>query len=155
MAPEAASSSWPSFAEMASSVMPGGVGGGGDLREAEEAESYVGEEDIMDYQWNEDNIDIDFITGNERKGEGKGGEQRQKQKYHIGAHCKARVRVRPRCLDNSFAVGTRSIHVVASKERPTSRRPSECLTVLSASKVKSNTFLVPNNCCARLGYVSV
>ena len=79
MAPEAASSSWPSFAEMASSVMPGGVGGGGgDLREAEEAESYVGEEDIMDYQWNEDNIDIDFITGNERKE--RGGEQMQKRK---------------------------------------------------------------------------
>ena len=79
MAPEAASSSWPSFAEMASSVMPGGVGdGGGDLREAEEAESYVGEEDIMDYQWNEDNIDIDFITGNERKE--RSGEQRQRQK---------------------------------------------------------------------------
>ena len=79
MAPEAASSSWPSFAEMASSVMPGGVGdGGGDLRETEEAESYVGEEDIMDYQWNEDNIDIDFITGNERKE--RGGEQMQKRK---------------------------------------------------------------------------
>ena len=80
MAPEAAaSSSWPSFAEMASSVMPGGVGGGGDRREAEEAESYVGgEEDIMDYQWNEDNIDIDFITGNERKE--RSGEQRQRQK---------------------------------------------------------------------------
>ena len=70
MAPEAASSSWPSFAEMASSVMPDGVGGGGGgvLREAEAAESYVGDEDIMDYQWNEDNIDIDFITGNERRG---------------------------------------------------------------------------------------
>ena len=71
MAPaEAASSSWPSFAEMASSVMPndgGDGGGGGGLREAEDAESYVGDEDIMDYQWNEDNIDIDFITGNERK----------------------------------------------------------------------------------------
>ena len=67
MAPEAASSSWPSFAEMTSSVMPDGVGGGGVLREAEAAESYVGDEDIMDYQWNEDNIDIDFITGNERQ----------------------------------------------------------------------------------------
>ena len=75
MAPEAASSSWPSFAEMASSVMPDGVGGGGGgvLREAEAAESYVGDEDIMDYQWNEDNIDIDFITGNERR-------ERQKHK---------------------------------------------------------------------------
>ena len=62
------SSSWPSFAEMASSVMPNGVDGGGVGvgGEAEDAESYVGDEDIMDYQWNEDNIDIDFITGNER-----------------------------------------------------------------------------------------
>ena len=58
---------------MASSVMPDGVGGGGGPREAEAAESYVGDEDIMDYQWNEDNIDIDFITGNERR-------ERQKHK---------------------------------------------------------------------------
>ena len=62
------SSSWPSFAEMASSVMPNGVDGGGfGVGEAGDAESYVGDEDIMDYQWNEDNIDIDFITGNERQ----------------------------------------------------------------------------------------
>ena len=69
------SSSWPSFAEMASSVMPNGVDGGGVGvgGEAEDAESYVGDEDIMDYQWNEDNIDIDFITGNERR-------ERQKHK---------------------------------------------------------------------------
>lgn len=68
----ASSSSWPSFAEMASSVMPNGVDGGGfGVGEAGDAESYVGDEDIMDYQWNEDNIDIDFITGNERNGEQK------------------------------------------------------------------------------------
>ena len=48
------------------------------------------------------------------------------------------MRVRSRCLDNSLAVGTRSIHVVGSKERSTFEASSECLTVQSAGKVKHN-----------------
>ncbi len=53
--------SWPSFAEMVSKSPP---------PEEEEVEEAVGgalvvepEVSMMDYAWNEDDIDIDFMTG--------------------------------------------------------------------------------------------
>ncbi len=56
------SSSWPSFAEMASSAAAVAA------KDKDKDYSYVSDPEsvsdvMMDYTWNEDDVDLDFITG--------------------------------------------------------------------------------------------